>query len=135
NEESIFRTKQAEHESRSAKAESGCEVLEPLITSLEKREGDARTAVPRIEQEISEAESQLSQLDSSSFSDEKIKEQIAEEQQQAESLSQRYGSDIVDLNASRKQTQMWKSLVTMFEAKIAIANKETGLEDEHPLGD
>ncbi|KAL6726130.1 hypothetical protein Aduo_008133 [Ancylostoma duodenale] len=135
NEESIFRSKQAEHESRSAKAESGCEVLEPLITSLEKREEDARTAVPKIEQEISEAESQLSQFDDDSFSDEKIKEQIAEEQQQAESLSQRYGSDIVDINASRKQMQMWKSLVTMFEAKIAIANKESGLEDEHPLGD
>ncbi|EYB93695.1 hypothetical protein Y032_0179g700 [Ancylostoma ceylanicum] len=135
NEESIFRSKQAEHESRSAKAESGCGVLEPLISSLEQREEDARTAVPKIEQEISEAESQLSQFDGDGFSDEKIKDQIAEEQQQAESLSQRYGNDVIDVNASRKQMQMWKSLVTMFEAKIAIANKESGLEDEHPIGD
>ncbi|EPB72120.1 hypothetical protein ANCCEY_08799 [Ancylostoma ceylanicum] len=99
-----------------------------LISSLEQREEDARTAVPKIEQEISEAESQLSQFDGDGFSDEKIKDQIAEEQQQAESLSQRYGNDVIDVNASRKQMQMWKSLVTMFEAKIAIANKESGLE-------
>ncbi|KHJ84780.1 hypothetical protein OESDEN_15502 [Oesophagostomum dentatum] len=125
-----FQSMQADYESRRAEVQNGAEELKPLIKELEQREEKAKEALPRVEEQISEAEKQLSSFDefTSSSSKAQLKDQIAEEQAQADTLMQNNSSQITDLNAARKQMQMWKGLVAMFEAKFAIPDEKNNLE-------
>ncbi|KHJ91326.1 hypothetical protein OESDEN_08815 [Oesophagostomum dentatum] len=121
---------QADYESRRAEVQNGAEELKPLIKELEEREEKAKEALPQVEEQISEAEKQLASFDefTSSSSKAQLKDQIAKEQAQADTLMQNNTSQITDLNAARKQMQMWKGLVAMFEAKIAITDEKNNLE-------
>ncbi|VDM68889.1 unnamed protein product [Strongylus vulgaris] len=126
-----FDDKRADYEDRRAELQNESVELKPLIESLEGRQDKAEKAVIYIEEQINEAEQQLSAFKSAgSNAGEDLKAQLAEEQAKAELLLQNNESQVTDFDAARKQMVLWKSLVSMFEAKIASTAEEHNLGSE-----
>ncbi|KJH41700.1 hypothetical protein DICVIV_12325 [Dictyocaulus viviparus] len=92
-----------------------------MVESMEYSEEDAIKTIPDLEQQIADVDSQLETLESNDSEDleAQLKVEIEEERQLSEQLAQRSG-DAVDLDVARRQTMMWRALLTMFEAKIFI---------------
>lgn len=125
---SLVRNKQNEYERRRAQMEKSYEEQKQALESMKQDEAATVDVIESLERQIADAEHQLSAFASGNPDEEKnrIKAQLENSKHQIEQLGEQHGISM-NLDSAKQRMAMWRGLLTMFEAKIAIPNEKKKL--------